>query len=300
MTAPLVLAVPVFNCARYLAATLESLNAQGGAVRWWLQDGASTDETVAIARRYARPGDTVVSEPDGGQPDALNRAFAEMGGEIVGFLNGDDLLAPGAARRVVDFFAANPNVDLVYGSVQWIDAEGNPDGMHTGRISSLAEILDIYGVWWNERQWVQPEVFFRRSLWESAGGFDAKYDLTFDYEFWVRCFLAGARVAHLPEILCSFRRHAAQKSAAAERAAGEIRSIVRRHLPVAEIAAPSRWSIEAQLCYDLYQGGRSPRSGGHFFTEFLRHPHWLLSPWARERAAAAVNRRMKAEGRRQK
>jgi glycosyltransferase involved in cell wall biosynthesis len=288
--------VPVFNGARYLATTLESLNAQGDDVRWWLQDGASTDDTVAIARKHARPGDTVVSEPDSGQPEALNRAFAKMGGEIVGFINGDDLLAPGAARRVLAFFAAHPEVDLVYGSVQWIDADGQPDGTHTGRISSLAEILDIYGVWWAGRQWVQPEVFFRRTLWEKAGGFDPDYDLAFDYEFWVRCFLAGARVAHLPEILCSFRRHAAQKSAAAERAADEIRAIVRRHLRAAPIAAPTRWSIEAQLCYDLYQGGRSPRSGGHFFTEFLRHPHWLLSPWARERAAAAVWRRAAGGG----
>jgi glycosyltransferase involved in cell wall biosynthesis len=296
MSAPLTLAVPVFNCARHLATTLESLNAQGDAVRWWLQDGASTDDTVTIAKKYARPSDTVLSEPDSGQPEALNRAFAKMGGEIVGFLNGDDLLAPGAARRVLDFFAANPEIDLVYGSVQWIDAEGQPEGTHTGNISSLAEVLDIYGVWWNERQWVQPEVFFRRSLWEKTGGFDTGYDLVFDYEFWVRCFLAGARVAHLPEILCSFRRHAGQKSSASERAADEIRAVVRQHLPAAKLTAPSRWSIEAQLCYDLYQGGRSPRSGGHFFTEFLRHPHWLLSPWARERAAAAVNRRMKAEG----
>ncbi len=296
MSGPLVLAVPVFNCARYVAATLESLSAQGADLRWWLQDGASTDDTVAIAKRHARSDDTIVSEPDDGQPEALNRAFRSMGGEIVGFLNGDDLLAPGAARRVLDFFAANPEVDLVYGSVQWINAEGRPEGTHTGRISALAEVLDIYGVWWKERQWVQPEVFFRRSLWEKTGGFDTSYDLAFDYDFWVRCFEAGARVAHLPAVLCSFRRHAEQKSSAAERAADEIRSIVRQHLPVAEIAAPSRWSIEAQLCYDLYQGGRSPRSGGHFFTEFLRHPHWLLSPWARERAAAAVGRRMKDEG----
>lgn len=302
MSSVLTLAVPVFNAAHFLPHTLESLIAQGDAVRWWLQDGGSTDETVAIARRFARPCDTVVSEPDKGQADALNRAFRSMGGDIVGFLNGDDLLAPGAARRVLDFFAAHPEIDLVYGSVQWIDADGRPEGTHTGRIASLAEALDIYSVWWADRQWVQPEVFFRRSLWERAGGFDTTYDLAFDYAFWVRCFLAGARVAHLPEVLCHFRRHAAQKSSAAERAADEIRAIVTRYLPDASIPTATRWAIEAQLCYDHYQGGRSPRSGRHFLTEFLRHPHWLLSPWARERAAAACARRLavpvKTNGRR--
>jgi glycosyltransferase involved in cell wall biosynthesis len=289
-----VLAVPVSNGARYLAETLESLNAQGDDVRWWLQDGGSTDDTVAIARRFARAGDTVVSERDGGQSDALNRAMSRMGGDIIGFINGDDLLAPGAARRVLDFFAANPEIDLVHGSVEWIDAGGRTMGTHTGRIGSLAEVLDIYGVWWKERQWVQPEVFYRRALWEKVGGFDTTYDLTFDYDFWVRCFLAGARVAHLPEVLCQFRKHPDQRSSASERAADEIRAIVRKHLPHAPIPVARRWSIEAQLCYDLYQGGKSPRSGGDFFTEFLRHPHWLLSPWARTRAVAAVMRRVKS------
>lgn len=288
----LVLAVPVFNCARFLAATLESLNSQGDAVRWWLQDGASSDDTASIARKLARPGDAVTSEPDSGQPDALNRAMKTMGGEIIGFINGDDLLAPGAARKVLDFFAANPDVDLVYGSVEWIDVDGRVTGQHTGRIATPGEVLDIYGVWWNERQWVQPEVFFRRSLWEKVGGFDTSYDLTFDYEYWVRCFLAGARVAHLPEVLCRFRVHADQKSASAERAADEIRHVVRRHLPTAGVSLRRRWSIEAQLCYDLYQCGKSSASGGRFLTEFLRHPHWLLSPLARARAWAACLRRM--------
>ena len=101
---PLVLAIPVYNAELFLAETLQSLNAQGEHSRWWLQDGGSTDRTVEIARSFARPGDTVVSEADKGQTDALNRAFAKMGGEIVGFINGDDVLAPGTAERVVKYF----------------------------------------------------------------------------------------------------------------------------------------------------------------------------------------------------
>jgi hypothetical protein len=70
---------------------------------------------------------------------------------------------------------------------------------------------------------VQPEVFFRRSLWAKVGGFQNRWRLAFDYDFWVRCFLAGARVAHDPDIVAQFRIHAAQKSAAAEQAADDIR-----------------------------------------------------------------------------
>ena len=101
---PLVLAVPVFNAAEFLADTLESLNAQGPHLRWWLQDGASTDRTLNIARSFARMGDNIQSEKDDGQSDALNRAFRKMGGSIVGFINGDDLLMPGCAKRVLDYF----------------------------------------------------------------------------------------------------------------------------------------------------------------------------------------------------
>src|SRR5215204_4869160 len=121
---PLVLALPVYNAEQYLAETLRSLNAQGEHARWWLQDGGSTDRTLEIARALARPGDTVVSEADKGQTDALNRAFAKMGGEIVGFINGDDVLAPGTAERVVNYFNEHARVDLIYGCVEWMDSEG--------------------------------------------------------------------------------------------------------------------------------------------------------------------------------
>ncbi len=290
MSGPLVLAVPVFNGERYLADTLASLNANGTRVRWWLQDGASTDRTVEIAHSFARPGDTIVSEPDAGQADALNTAMAKMGGEIIGFINGDDLLAENAAERVLDFFADHPGTDLAYGSVDWIDEHGALTGTHTGRIDSLGDALDIYDVWWNRRQWVQPEVFFRRSLWEKVGGFDVRYHLAFDYDFWVRCFRAGARVAHLPATLTRFRIHPGQKSAAAESAADEIRAVVLNTLAARPPINPvRRWKIEAQLGYDLYQSGKDGAEDG-FFSAILRHPHWLLSPHARRRAQAACVR----------
>jgi len=289
MSGPLILAVPVFNGERFLSETLASLNANGSRVRWWLQDGASTDRTLEIARQFARPGDTVVSVPDRGQADALNTAMSRMGGEIIGFLNGDDLLAENAAERVLEFFAEHPEIDLVYGSVDWIDENGALTGTHTGRIESLADILDIYGVWWRGRQWVQPEVFFRRSLWEKVGGFDTTYHLAFDYEFWVRCFRAGVRAANLPATLTRFRIHDAQKSAAAGRAAEEIRGIVQKNLATHPAINPiRRWKLEAQLSYDLYQSGASGETGG-FPVNLIRHPQWLLSPhaWERTRAACA-------------
>jgi glycosyltransferase involved in cell wall biosynthesis len=285
----------VYNAASYLRATLESLNAQGPYARWWLQDGESTDDTVAIARSLARPGDVVVSERDAGQTDALNRAFQRMGGSVVGFINGDDTLAPGTAERVVAYFQDHPHVDLIYGCVEWMDESGRTTGFHRGEIFSLSQMLDIYNVWWRQKQWVQPEVFFRRSLYERAGGFDCRWNLAFDYDFWVRCLSAGARVAQTPAITARFRIHAAQKSAAADRAADEIRAIVRERLPQAPVGMWQRLKLRAALSYDLYQLGRTTPNGAprkSFAIALLTHPTWLLSPLVRARAQSSLAKSM--------
>ena len=287
----LVLAVPVRNAEEFLPATLASLNAQGPALRWWLQDGASADRTVEIARAHARAGDTVRSEPDAGQTDAINRAFRGMGGDIVGFINGDDLLAPGAAARVVNFFRENPDTDLVCGSIEWIDRAGNPTGIHSGRIGSLREMLDIYNVWWRKRQWVQPEVFFRRSLWEKVKGFDTRWNLAFDYDFWVRCLIAGARIAHIPEVLARFRIHPAQKSCASEKAADEIRAIVRQHLDAgAPVGLWKNLTLRARLSYDTYQLRQGAKPG--FLRALAASPNWLLVADVRKRLLGACTRRL--------
>jgi len=287
MTGPLVLAIPTFKCARFLPETLSSLAAQGDAVRWWLQDGASKDGTVEIARKYARPCDTVVSESDRGQPDALNKAFARMGGEIVGFINGDDCLTPGAAAAVLETFERHPEVDLVYGEVEWIDAEGNQTGVHKGDISSLEELLDIYTIWFGARQWVQPEVFFRRSLWEKAGPFSTEYDLAFDYAFWVQCMLAEARVLRVPKPLARFRLHAQQKSSNAAKAASEMRDIVRKALALRPPISPrARARIIAQINYDLYHLAPTPKPS--FAKALFRNPSWLRSPAVRQRLLHSV------------
>lgn len=289
---PLVLAVPVLNAECFLGDTLQSLNAEGSSVRWWLQDGGSTDGTLEIARSAARAGDTIRSGSDSGQADAINKAFCEMGGEIIGFINGDDRFCPGTAHRVLDYFASHPEIDLVYGKVKWIDEAGAVTGHHAGSIHDLHDALDIYRVWWGRKQWVQPEVFFRRSLFEKVGEFDTGYHLAFDFDFWVRCFLKGARVAHIPDFCAEFRIHARQKSSQAKLAAREIRSIVTRHLDAGAPVSPwFRWGLRAQIAYDRYQLGETADAHGNrpsFLQGLLRNPAWLLSPAARSRTQSGL------------
>jgi glycosyltransferase involved in cell wall biosynthesis len=285
------LVTPCYQSAAFLEQTILSVLSQGVAdLEYLIVDGGSTDGTVDIIRRYADRLAWWVSESDRGQVDALNKGFARVTGEIVGFLNADDVLRPGALQAVLQAFAQQPEIDLVYGEVEWIDHAGRPTGSHAGNISNLDEALDIYGVWWSQRQWVQPEVFYRRTLKERVGPFDERYHLAFDFDFWVRCFRAGARVARLPEQLVQFRLHPNQKSTAAGQAAEEIRTIVRRHLDDGAAMSPRhRRRLEARLSYDDYQLTSGARPG--FFRALLGNPGWLRAPEVRERLRAACARR---------
>lgn len=273
-----------FNAARTIEETICSvLSQQDVDLEYIVIDGGSCDGTAEIIRRHEARLAWWVSEPDQGQTDALNRGFARATGDVLGFLNADDVLLPGSLRAVCERFAEEPAAEIVHGGIEWIDIDGRPEGTHFGDISNLDDVLDIYRVWWRERQWIQPEVFFRRSLWQRVGAFDTRYHLAFDYDFWVRCFLAGAKVAELRRPLVKFRRHAGQKSADTEAAGREIRTILGRHLAARPpIGAWRRLTLGAQLSYDLYQSSL-PDSRPSFAAALVHHPQWLLTTNVRQR-----------------
>jgi hypothetical protein len=198
-------------------------------------------------------------------------------------------MTAGAAETVLNTFDQHPEVDLIYGEVEWMDAAGKQTGEHRGDIASLEQLLDIYTVWFGARQWVQPEVFFRRSLWEKAGPFNTKYDLAFDYAFWVQCMMAGAQVMKVGRPLARFRIHDQQKSANATKAAAEMRDIVQGALEQnPPISSGGRARINAQLNYDMYQLAPQPKAA--FATVLMRNPSWLRSPAVRQRLWRSVFR----------
>ena len=289
---------PCYNSVATIGATIRSvLDQEGVDLEYIVADGGSSDGTAEIIRRYESRLAWWVSERDRGQVDALNKGFTRTTGDVLGFLNGDDVLAPGALKTVCAAFSANPNAEIVYGGVEWIDFEGRPLGTHLGNMNSLEDALDIFRVWWANRQWVQPEVFYRRSLKDRVGVFDERYHLAFDYDFWVRCFRAGAHAARLPETLVRFRRHDAQKSVDATRANDEIRAILAEHLADRpEISSWTRRRLRAELGYDLYRSGKTAGNGtrASFGTALLRHPSWLLCAPVRTRLAAYLARKSSA------
>lgn len=284
-----------YNSAATIDETIRSvLDQEGVDFEYAVMDGGSTDGTVDIIKKYEPRLAWWASERDRGQVDALNKSFPRLTGDVIGFLNADDALLPGALRTVHDAFAARPDADLVQGGIEWIDFDGRPLGSHCGDIGSLEDILDIYRVWWGGRQWVQPEVFFRRALKERVGAFDERYDLAFDFDFWVRCFRTGARVACIGTPLVRFRRHDGQKSVAYEKANDQVRAILGAHLDDRpEISLRTAFGLRARLSYDLYQCGKTAEGSSRrsFASALLRHPEWLLCPSVRARIIGFLRQR---------
>lgn len=289
------------NGSRTIAQTLRSLNDQDAPVRWWLQDAQSSDESLELARALARPGDSISCETDQGRADGLNNAFQKMGGDILGFMNSDHLLLPGAARRILGEFDAHPEMDMLIGAVEYRDREGEPVRIHHGKIGSLGEILDLYHVWWKDRHFVQAEVFFRRSLWGQVGLFNNKYRFAFDYEYWVRCFQAGARLRNIDQTLAAVPKPPAQRSPVAIIIANEQRDILGEmfapHRPLA-VDPWFKWKLKQYLAYDRYQSGQDDPPQGRrepFLKQLVANPGWIIVPYVRHRLLASIRARLKKQ-----
>lgn len=285
---------PTRNQGQFIEETIRSVLLQGYPnVEYIIIDGTSTDQTINVVERYADWLTYWISEPDRGQVHAINKGFERASGEIYAYLNSDDLYLPGALYAVARVAKTQPLGELLYGRCDLM-REDDSHSIHRGRINSVYEALNVYEYWWNGSQFVQPEVFWRRSLATRVGSFDERYCLAFDYDYWARCFIAGATAVEVPYPLACFRFHADQKSSAAEQAAEEIRRILRHHLgDRPPISFWQKLKISASLEYDLYQYAKDPRGTGSrqsLPASLLRHPEWLLLKPVRERLYAACGR----------
>jgi FkbM family methyltransferase len=201
---------PSFQQGRFIERTVHSVVAQGyPALEYFVQDGGSTDETVDILHRLDGVLTGWASEPDRGQADAINRAFHRTSGEIMAWLNSDDLLLPGALAYVSRHFAAHPDVDVVYGHRLMIDEADGQIGAwvlprHDDRALTFADYVP------------QETLFWRRSIWEAAGGcVDPSFGYALDWDLLLRFREANATMVRLPRFLGAFRIHAEQKTSAA-------------------------------------------------------------------------------------
>jgi glycosyltransferase involved in cell wall biosynthesis len=222
---------PSFNQGRYLEQTIRSVLLQGYPnLEYVVIDGGSTDESIDILKYYHPWLHHWTSEPDGGQSMAINKGLRQTTGDILAYLNSDDYYLPGALHSVAATFSQNPQADLVHGRCQIVDEGGRITAEQFGSIHSFREIIDLWSVWWQRRQFVQPEVFWTRRIMEKIGFLSEELHYGMDYDYWTRILRQGAQLEALDYPVATFRIHAQQKSCAAEKAAAELLSVARKYL----------------------------------------------------------------------
>jgi glycosyltransferase involved in cell wall biosynthesis len=222
---------PSLDQAAFIGTTLESVRSQDHPAREHIvMDGGSTDGTLEILQRYE--GDiTWNSQLDAGQSDAIARGFERSRGDILGWLNADDVLLPGALRRVSDYFEQHADVEAVSGGCHFVDERGEPLLLgRTGYSLGVPATFDRLRFYGNEGVW-QPATFFRRTAYEAVGGVDTSLHYSMDYDLLLR--LARRRpLGVLPYFLACCRLHAGCKSVrCAREQAAESARVQAQYLP---------------------------------------------------------------------
>ena len=204
--------MPSFRHAAFIERSLNSvLNQEYERIELIVMDGGSADGTREILEKYSPRLAVWRSEPDEGQSDALNKGFGYVTGDIVGWLNSDDLYLPGAMHHAADIFAAHPQIDVVYGD--WLTLDLTDRVLY--RWPALAPSrgrLVTEGFFCNAQA-----MFWRRSLHQRLGGFDTQLHYTMDYDLMLQMISAAGPGAFFrtDRPLGCFRVYQGQKTGAA-------------------------------------------------------------------------------------
>ena len=266
---------PSFNQGIFLERTLASVATQSyPPLEHLIFDGGSSDNTVALLQR-THPPIRWVSKPDDGQADAVNQGLAVARGEVIAWINSDDLYAPEAFVRVARRFADDPDLDVVYGDAEHIDVddqpfEAYPTGLWDPRL--LPHVCFL----------CQPAVFFRRRVVQRIGLLNPELRYCMDYEYWLRLAAAGCRFAYLPETLAGSRLYSSNKTLADRPAV---------HREIAEMlhsrfgSVPLRWVVAYanHSAASRWDRQRQPwRYSGRFWRLLITHQwRWNRGPGLR-------------------
>jgi len=193
---------PSYNQAQYVRRTIESVLSQDVDLEYIVIDGCSTDGSVDIVREYEGRARVIV-EKDKGQSDAIAKGFALATGEILAWLNSDDMYLPGALRQVVQ--AYEQGHEFFYGHVFIVDAE---DALLRKRVAIPASFDDLY---YGRYIIPQEATFFSQRLYQASGGLDPSFHYAMDYDLWLRLALLQ-QPQRLDTFLSCFRYHHNQKS----------------------------------------------------------------------------------------
>ncbi len=195
---------PSFNQGAYIERTIESVLSQNRApLEYLVFDACSTDTTLAVLDRHAGAL-TAVVEKDGGQADAVNKGIARARGDVIAWINSDDVYYPGAFAAVLAAFEQHPEVDVVYGEADHIDsADAVTEAYYTEPFDyeRLKEVCFF----------CQPATFFRRRAVQRHGALRADLRYSMDYELWLR-YCAEQPPLFIPHKLAGSRLHAETKT----------------------------------------------------------------------------------------
>ncbi len=304
---PLVsIVIPNLNQVRYLEPAIRSILEQDYArIELILIDGGSTDGSLEIIQHYAGSFSYWVSESNSGQSQAINKGFRRASGEILSWLNSDDLLSPGTVSLIVQVFHENPMVEFVHGRIDRIDEKGKviptpflpKDSVDFGLDKVLGECVIN-----------QPGAFWRREVLERVGLLDESLVYTMDYEYWARMALADVSFNRLPNVLAQFRLTSGSKTVGQTAAQAKEQLVVLDRLQstpnLAAIMgispAKARWQARrtrSRSCLQVAYGNIKLRrpfpAMGYFIKALVNDPTALFDPRFRLLFKASIERRLK-------
>ncbi len=269
---------PSYNQAAYLEQTIRSVLEQDyPRIEYIVVDGASTDGSVEVIKKYESKFAYWVSEKDRGQADAINKGFACATGEIIAWLNSDDYYLQGTVSAAVKVFEENPDVVLVYGNMLAVDEHGKTFNTLSYKQLTIEDLLcfQIIG---------QPAVFMRHSALQKTDGLDLGFHFLLDHLLWLQIAKHG-QVLHVNQVWAAARYHAEAKNRAkaAEfgREAFRILSVAAQDDDLAPVLAKVRRRANASAsrvdARYLLDGGHPAKALSAWMRALFIHPPTALA-----------------------
>jgi len=197
---------PSFNQGQFLEESIRSVLEQDYPdIEYIVVDGGSQDNSVEIIKKYQDRLTWWVSEKDKGHADALNKGFSHATGEILAWLNSDDLYFPKAVSQAVSILKNNSHVGMVYGDAELIDDSGLKAGQFGSKQTDYRKMLR------GSVHIPQATTFFRADLWRQVGPLDLSLFYSFDYDLWVR-LAKVSQLLYVSQRWAKFRIHNAGKT----------------------------------------------------------------------------------------
>ncbi|MBO9701646.1 MAG: glycosyltransferase [Sporocytophaga sp.] len=197
---------PSFNQGQYLEETIVSVINQGyDNLELIIIDGNSSDNSVEIIHKYESHLTYWISEPDKGQSEAINKGLKKANGDIIMWLNSDDMLLPGTLARVNEYFNNHPNADIIHGEALLFGEKINEKVIGKDKEDLKFKYLAYI-------PFPQPSSFVRKKVWDKIGGVNQSLHYGMDFEFYAKAFLAGFVFMKVDDLFSKYRIHKYSKS----------------------------------------------------------------------------------------